>query len=320
MIKAAVIGNPIKHSRSPLIHNFWLEKFNVDGSYEPIKAENNKEFEKTVTRLVDDGYSGFNVTIPYKELAHEICDEYIDIGHISHYPSDLKAANTVKIQNGKLIGYNTDFFGFYKTIKSPLNAFNKNVIILGAGGASRSIAFGLANLKKYFWDSSSEPILTILNRNEDKAKTLIDDIYRSNLTTKKMNEKLKLVSGNFDDIYERIKGCNYIINTTPIGMSEENAQMPFDINCLKDGLTIKGNNIMRVYDIIYNPLETLFLKEAEKMLLLTHNGLGMLIWQAAVAFNIFFLDSDIENFEDKYLKKFNEINPELCAKLKREIG
>ena len=320
MKKAAVIGNPISHSKSPLIHNFWLKQFNIEGSYEAIKAENNKEFEKTVTKLVDDGYSGFNVTIPYKSLAHEICDEHIDVGYVSHYPGDLKAANTVKILDGKLIGYNTDFFGFYRTIKGPLNILNKNVIILGAGGASRSIAFGLANMKKYFWDLNSEPTLTILNRNEDKAKKLIDDIYRSNLTTKKMNEKLKLTSGNFEDIYERIKGCNYIINTTPVGMSEENAHMPFDINCFKDAYTIDGINMMRVYDIIYNPLETTLLKEAQKMLLLTQNGLGMLIWQAAAAFNIFFLESDIDNFEDKYSKKFNEINPELYAKLKKEIG
>ena len=320
MKKAAVIGNPISHSKSPLIHNFWLKQFNIEGSYEAIKAENNKEFEKTVTKLVDDGYSGFNVTIPYKSLAHEICDEHIDVGYVSHYPSDLKAANTVKILDGKLIGYNTDFFGFYRTIKGPLNIFNKNVIILGAGGASRSIAFGLANMKKYFWDLNSEPTLTILNRNEDKAKKLIDDIYRSNLTTKKMNEKLKLTSGNFEDIYERIKGCNYIINTTPVGIIEEDAHMPFDINCFKDAYTIDGNNMMLVYDIIYNPLETTLLKEAQKMLLLTHNGLGMLIWQAAAAFNIFFLESDIDNFEDKYSKKFNEINPELYAKLKKEIG
>ena len=80
MKKAAVIGNPIQHSKSPFIHNFWLKKFNIEGSYEAIRAENNGDFEKIVLKLIEDGYMGFNVTIPFKGLAHEMCDEHLDIG------------------------------------------------------------------------------------------------------------------------------------------------------------------------------------------------------------------------------------------------
>ena len=317
MKKAAVIGNPIAHSKSPLIHNYWLKEFNVEGSYEAIRVENNNEFKKTVMKLAEDGYSGFNVTIPFKGLAHQICDEHVDFDCVSHYPGELKAANTIKIKDGKLIGYNTDFFGFYRTIKAPMNTNNKSVIILGAGGAARSIAFGLANMKKYFWKPDST--LTILNRNEDRAKTLINDIYKSNITTKKMKDDLNLLSGPLEDIYERIKGCNYIINTTPMGMNKKNEELPFDISCFREANIVGDFNLLTVYDIIYNPLETTFLKEAEKMNLLTHNGLGMLIWQAAPAFGLFFLENKIDNFESQYAERFNKTYPELRAKLIRDI-
>ena len=308
MKKAAVIGNPIQHSKSPFIHNFWLKKFNIEGSYEAIRAENNGDFEKIVLKLIEDGYMGFNVTIPFKGLAHEMCDEHLDIGYVSHYPSDLGAANTIKIKDGKLIGYNTDFFGFYQDQKITMRNDKKNVIILGAGGAARSIAFGLASMKKYCWDSN--PTLTILNRNQDRAKSLIDDIYKSNITSKKMNKDLTLLSGPLEDIYERIKGCNLLINTTPIGMNDKGVNFPFDIREVLYG----ANELLgepAVYDIVYNPLKTKLLEEADKMNLVYKNGMGMLIWQAAPAFNLFFLENDIDNFEEQHLEQYEVFFGEL---------
>ena len=221
------------------------------------------------------------------------------MGYVSHYPNGLNAANTIKIKDGKLIGYNTDFFGFYHdlTMKSDM----QNVIILGAGGAARSIAFGLANIKKDYWDSN--PTLTILNRNEDRAKSLIDDICKSNITAKKMNKDLTLLSGPLEHIYERIKGCDMLINTTPIGMSDKSDNFPFDI---REVLYQANDRFMRpeVHDIIYNPIKTKLLDEADKMNLSYANGLSMLIWQAAPAFNLFFLENDIDNFEEQHLEQY----------------
>ena len=111
MMKAAVIGNPIKHSRSPLIHNHWLKKLGIDGSYEAIHAENEKDFIRTVKQLKENGYSGFNITIPFKKIASEIVDETIN-NDLSLYNKEAPAINTIKIENNKLVGYNTDYYGF----------------------------------------------------------------------------------------------------------------------------------------------------------------------------------------------------------------
>ena len=293
MKKAAVIGNPIQHSKSPFIHNFWLKKFNIEGSYEAIRAENNGDFEKIVLKLIEDGYMGFNVTIPFKGLAHEMCDEHIDIGYVSHYPSDLGAANTIKIKDGKLIGYNTDFFGFYQDQKITMKNDKKNVIILGAGGAARSIAFGLANMKKYCWDSN--PTLTILNRNEDRAKSLIDDIYKSNITSKKMNKDLTLLSGPLEDIYERIKGCNLLINTTPIGMYNNSQDIPLG-NKIWENLKKETT----LYDLIYTPRPTKWLELGNSFGYKTIDGLEMLIQLGAASIRLW---SGIEKIPTDVMKK-----------------
>ena len=107
MIKAAVIGNPIKHSRSPLIHNHWLKKYNINGLYEPIYAKNEKEFINLVKRLVSEGYSGFNVTIPFKKIANEIVDIKINNNH-SFVHDELMAINTVKIIDNNCLLYTSD--------------------------------------------------------------------------------------------------------------------------------------------------------------------------------------------------------------------
>ena len=109
MIKAAVIGNPIKHSRSPLIHNHWLRKSGINGSYEALFAENEAEFINLIKKLRVSGYSGFNITVPFKKIASEIVDERIN-NETSYCNKDLPAINTIKIENDKLVGYNTDYY------------------------------------------------------------------------------------------------------------------------------------------------------------------------------------------------------------------
>ena len=146
MIKAAVIGNPIKHSRSPLIHNHWLRKSGINGSYEALFAENEAEFINLIKKLRVSGYSGFNITVPFKKIASEIVDERIN-NEISYCNKDLPAINTIKIENDKLVGYNTDYYGFSSVLFDKFNSLEsvKDIIILGAGGAAKSILYGLSN-------------------------------------------------------------------------------------------------------------------------------------------------------------------------------
>ena len=138
-IKAGVIGHPIKHSKSPLIHNYWIEKYGFDGDYGTIDIapENLKD---GISQLIDAGYAGFNVTIPHKESIIEYCDE------VSHNAQVIGAVNTVTIQDGKLHGQNTDGFGFIHNILGNTADFEfsgKRAVVLGAGGATRAIASAL---------------------------------------------------------------------------------------------------------------------------------------------------------------------------------
>jgi len=295
MKKAAVIGNPIGHSRSPLIHNYWLKKYNIEGSYEPIMANDESDFKNVVDRLIEENYSGFNVTVPFKEIAHKIADERINT---YEYHASLKAANTISIQNKKLIAYNTDYHGFrsgfdyvqsIKALGDPQHDISlvdqinkgtiKNIVILGAGGSARSTAFGLlysSNLVNK--DNAS---LTILNRDEKRAKDLRSDLY---FTTPSYSKKagVNLNHGLLNDLNQILNNCDLLINCTSMGMEggPESLEISFK--------NVKNTTI--IYDLVYTPLETPLIKRAKEAGLLTINGLRMLISQAAPAFMIFYGD------------------------------
>ncbi len=275
MIKAAVIGNPIKHSRSPLIHNHWLKKCNIKGVYEPIYAENEKEFINLVKHLVSEGYSGFNVTIPFKKIANEIVDIKIN-NNRSFVHDELMAINTVKIIDNKLIGYNTDFFGFFSDLSEKIGNLEhiNNIVILGAGGTSRSIAFGLSRSLK------GNKQLVILNRSEKNATELGKTIASS-------NSLLRISTGRLNEIDKYIDNCDLIINTTSMGMEGVNSEININLTNTKADLF--------VYDVIYTPLQTNLLQEAKRYNLSYSNGLGMLINQAAPGFCYFF---DYDNHEN----------------------
>ena len=275
MIKAAVIGNPIKHSRSPLIHNHWLKKCNIKGVYEPIYAQNEKEFINLVKHLVSEGYSGFNVTIPFKKIANEIVDIKIN-NNRSFVHDELMAINTVKIIDNKLIGYNTDFFGFFSDLSEKIGNLEhiNNIVILGAGGTSRSIAFGLSRSLK------GNKQLVILNRSEKNATELGKTIASS-------NSLLRISTGRLNEIDKYIDNCDLIINTTSMGMEGVNSEININLTNTKADLF--------VYDVIYTPLQTNLLQEAKRYNLSYSNGLGMLINQAAPGFCYFF---DYDNHEN----------------------
>ncbi len=249
-MKAGVIGYPIQHSKSPVIHQYWLDKHKINGSYQSIeiKPEN---LEVKIRELVNQGYNGFNVTIPHKENIFKICDE------VNEAAKKIGAVNTVVIKDKKLFGTNTDAFGFIQNIKScqPIDFSKKKALILGAGGASRAIIFGLLE------EGVQEIILT--NRTIEKAEKL-----------KQLNpQKIKII--NWEEKENFLNQVDLLINTTSLGMKDQN---PLTINL--ENLSSKA----LVTDIVYNPLMTSLLTQAKDRGNPIVTGIGMLLHQARPAF------------------------------------
>lgn len=246
-----VIGNPISHSISPKIHNKWIEDNNLKAFYTPLLIENINNFVQNLKFLPSFGFCGVNVTIPYKEKAFEICDE------LNYDAKIIKAVNCIKFQNNKIIGYNTDHFGFFEAlkIKNLTNLKNKNAIVIGAGGASRAIVYSLTN-NNYNID--------IYNRTIDKLHNIKQD-FNVNI----------LQFSNLKDI--NLEKYSLIINTTSVGLKDE----LLDINYK----SLQQNTIC--YDIIYkkNGL-TKFLQQSQEKNCKIIDGILMLYLQAAKSFYI----------------------------------
>lgn len=251
-MKAAVIGYPIKHSLSPKIHTHWLKEHQVEGEYTAIEVSPNN-LEKALGTMQAQGFKGCNVTIPHKVACVEFLDE------ISALAKDVGAVNTIIFQeDGKKIGTNTDVAGFINNIKQhqPDWKFKeKNICVLGAGGAARGVCVGLIR------EGVDKIFLT--NRTKEKAEEL------QSLSP----EKISIV--DWENKGDYFANTDMLINTTSLGMVGHPA-LPCNITLL--------SKTALVTDIVYNPLKTVLLDEAEKHGLTTVTGLGMLLHQAAPAF------------------------------------
>lgn len=257
MKKYLVIGNPIEHSLSPMIHNYWMKKYNlIDSIYEKRKVEE-KNLKDIINEIREENLVGVNVTVPFKKLIIPFLDE------LDFTAQETKSVNTlVKIKN-KIIGYNTDKPGFALTIKDlypakDVKAFNpikkKTIFILGAGGVTASIISAFK---------------------QDLVK-----IFLSNRTKEKANE-LKNIFPNIEvlDWGQRPQNFDVVVNTTSIGL-KQNQRIDLDFSdCDKD-----KNKLF--YDLIYNPKETNFLKEARLRGNQIKNGQKMFLNQAMYAFKL----------------------------------
>ena len=247
--KYAVIGNPISHSKSPLIHEAFAKQTNQDISYERILAPLDG-FESTVRDLIASGYKGANVTVPFKFEAYKICDS-LSPRVVS---SGSGAVNTLSIILGKIHGDNTDGVGLRNDIEQNLKfpIVDKNILILGAGGAAHGVLNSLIGAKS----------ITIANRTPEKALQLVMSISDVNDARAKMCEEL-------DAPYD------LIINATSTGLTDTALPIP-NIIFAKDCLA---------YDMMYGR-ETPFMKQARENGAHVADGLGMLVEQAAEAFYI----------------------------------
>ncbi|MBU6339265.1 MAG: shikimate dehydrogenase [Rickettsiales bacterium] len=277
-IKAAVIGDPISHSLSPKIHNFLLEKHNIDGIYIAIEIKK-ENLASNVASLVEMGFAGFNVTIPHKEEIFKICD------FKSKTASLTGAVNTVIITpDKKLFGHNSDAEGFLNNLKNHYPDFdlkNKTAFVIGAGGAARALVYALIKEKT--------KNIFITNRNEKRALELIKNFENF---SKENTCKIEFLSAeNFE---KNLDKCDLLTNSTSLGMQGQEA-LQIDITNL--------NKSAIVYDIVYKPLKTELLQKAELQGNKTVTGIGMLIHQALIGFEAWFKEKpDITGLEQILLK------------------
>ncbi len=251
MRKLAVIGYPIAHSYSPLMHNFISREMNSDYIYSAVETPPEK-LEEIVENLKTDGVLGFNVTAPHKFNVMKYLDK------ISQNAKYFGAVNTVLNKNGELIGYNTDADGFYEALcYRGINPDGKHILILGAGGAAQPVAINL---------STKCASLTVINRTKERLYALKEQV--KNCTGAEIKTEIDR------DTYD------IIINCTSLGMGKN-----IGISPLSD-LSLIGKDTYCV-DMIYNPWETQFLKDAKKAGARCENGLAMLIFQGILAYRIF---------------------------------
>jgi len=254
-----VIGHPIKHSLSPMMHNYAFNKLDLDFVYLPfdIASINLKDALKGMLAL---GIKGFNVTIPHKERIVDYLDELSDSANI------VNAVNTVVNENGKLHGYNTDVEGIIKTLEEYKDEINgKMVSVIGAGGAARAVIYTLINrfnIEK----------INIINRTMGKAEALKDYF-----TSKMLFEKIKTYELSPPDIIKILNKSKLIVNASSIGMMPDEDDSPTTI-----AESFNDNQI--VFDLVYNPRRTKFLSIAESQGATVLNGLKMFVEQGAKAF------------------------------------
>ena len=254
MKKFLVIGNPINHSLSPKIHNYWIKKNNIDAIYEKQKL-NETDLESIISQIRENKINGINVTVPFKKTIIPFLDE------LTSDANTTKSVNTIYVNNNRLIGDNTDIIGFQKSIELLKYNLNKKVVfILGAGGVVPSIIFALIKMK------ASRIIIS--NRTKKKAEALKD-----------LFTNIEIVD------WGKIPNFDMIINATSVGLQKE------DVINLNFSSSVKGKFF---YDVIYNPQETNFLKVGKKLKNTTLNGKMMFVFQAHAAFNIWHaLEPDI---------------------------
>lgn len=250
-MKAAVIGHPIAHSKSPVIHQYWLNKYQVGGSYDAIDIHPDN-LEAEIQKLIAEGYTGFNVTVPHKQNIMKLCHK------IDKTALTIGAVNTVVIKEGKLLGYNTDAFGFIENIKQNSNfSFQgKTVCVLGAGGAARAVVYGLIQ------ESVSKIFIT--NRTFEKAQEL----------TKIAPEITECV--HWEERSDILDNIDLLVNTTSLGMT---GKKPLELELMP----LAPHAI--VHDIVYAPLMTDLLFNAQKLGNPIVTGIGMLLHQARPAFH-----------------------------------
>ena len=262
MNKYLVIGNPIAHSLSPLLHNYWFKKYRFfDSIYEKKKVEK-KDLKKIVEQIKNDEVKGVNVTVPFKREIFNFIDT------APHEVQFTKSVNTLVKENDKVVGYNTDQQGFEISLEeNDWDCKDKKILIIGAGGVTPSILSSLIKV-----DGAEKIYLS--NRTRSKAEELKKFWDKALGIYQMKKDTIEII-----DWEKKSELCDLIVNTTSVGLTkDEKLNFDFsDYNNKKEAL---------FYDLIYNPKETNFLKDARIRGNRTMNGKMMFLWQAHLAFKM----------------------------------
>jgi shikimate dehydrogenase len=251
MKRAAVIGHPISHSKSPLIHRFWLQQLGLAGAYEALDVMP-EQLADFISALPAKGYAGVNVTLPHKITAAPMCDNVTPLAAL------VGAVNTVLVQaDGRLLGHNTDVAGFSQPLAKMADFKGHKAVVLGAGGAARAIVAGLASL--------GVADIHVINRDQAKMDALASIA--------------PVTAANWTQLAAALPGASIVVNSSSLGMTGA-PPLTIDLSPLDRAAV--------VFDIVYAPLDTPLLVQARARQLRTIDGLDMLIGQAAEAFALFF--------------------------------
>jgi len=258
MKKYLVIGNPIDHSLSPRLHNYWFKENNIDAIYEK-KQVKEIDIEGIISEMRNGKIDGINVTVPFKKSVIPFLDKAV-------IPKKIQSVNTIYMEkdnitgSNKIVGKNTDIIGFKLSLEHiKYSVKGKKIFILGAGGVTPSIIYALEKMKP--------ATIMLSNRTKEKAENL-----------KKLFPQLELVE------WGDIKNFDMIINTTSLGLKEKD-KIPINYDQIGPGKFF--------YDVIYNPKKTNFLLEAEKRGHQIENGKMMFVYQAQAAFGLFTIEPNV---------------------------
>ena len=253
---AGVMGWPVAHSLSPRLHGHWLKRYGIDGAYVPL-AVRPGDLEKCLRCLGPMGFRGVNITVPHKQMALEICDQ------TDEEAGRIGAVNTISVgDDGRLVGSNTDGFGFLENIKSQNPAWRADrgpAVVLGAGGAARGVCTALMG--------AGAPEIKLVNRTLARAQALAGDLGGT------------ISAHSWEERGDCLEGAALLVNTTSLGMQGE-AELDLDLAGLPSEALVT--------DIVYAPLETSLLAGAKMRGNPAIDGLGMLLHQARPGFAAWF--------------------------------
>ena len=261
---AGITGWPVSHSRSPRLHGFWLDRYDIDGAYLPLPIDP-AHFPEAIRGLMRSGFAGVNVTIPHKVAAFAICDE------VDQSARRAGAVNTLVFKDGRITGSNTDGWGFLENLRAHgVDPAAGPALILGAGGSTRAIAAVLLDLGVR---------VTVANRTRSRAEELARHLPG-------------LMVIDWDARDHALADAALLVNTTSLGMAgHPGVEIELD----------RGAGGLTVADIVYVPLETPLLAAARVRQIRCVEGLGMLLHQAVPGFRAWFgvdpvVDEDLRRF------------------------
>jgi shikimate dehydrogenase len=253
--RACVIGHPVAHARSPLIHRYWLVEHNIDGDYarEDVPPE---KIDAFLASFPASGYVGGNITLPHKEAAFRA------LSRAEPVAATLKAVNAIWLENGRLVGTNTDVHGFLANFDDASPGWEteaEQAVVLGAGGGARAVVYGLLQ--------RGVERVVVVNRTAARAAAIAEELGN------------RVTVASFDELPAWLQDADILVNATKLGMTGQ-PPLEIDLSPLQDAAI--------VYDIVYVPLETPLLAAARARGLHGIDGLGMLLHQAVPAFERWF--------------------------------